>query len=669
MVDRMTDKNFHVIENEWIVLKDGTKLAARIWMPETASPGTPVPAVLEFLPYRKRNGTAPRDESTYPVFAAAGIAGVRVDIRGCGESDGVIDGEYTVRELADAVEVIEWIAAQDWSNGNVGMMGISWGGFNGLQVAALKPPALKAVISLSSTVDRYNDDIHYKNGAHLSAQASWAATMGAYQSRAPDPDLVGDRWRDMWLERLENEPFFMKEWLSHQRRDAFWRHGSIGEDFSGYSVPSLVIAGWADGYRNTPLKAVVGMPENAWGLVGPWVHKYPHFAYPKPRTDFHAEAIAWWRHWLCGEDNKAEATPRLRAYILDGPKPARWRETDPGYWVAVDKWTAPETLLLSPNASGRLERDPSHRAKGSALLRSPLDTGTASGEFFTLKPDTEMAGDQRLDDAGSLTFDSGVLAEECVVLGQPVAKLSLSSDAPLGNLAVRLVDVHPDGTATRVSYGVLNLAHRHGNAEPQPLEPGKPVEIELALDACGYRFAPGHRIRLSLSSAYWPTILPSPYDATLSIDLATLQVELPLLGAHRRIEIPEPANPDPLPHYDVLSEGSSGRSVERDLLQGVTRYRVSEDTGLSRHPGNGLCSRDTRDEIWSIAPGDPLSMTAEIDWTCTTEREGWRVRTHYTSHLSCTETEWVISERIEALHGEDTVFERARSARIPRDYM
>ena len=198
----MRNCEFSVLENEWITLKDGTRLAARIWMPEPAR-SEPVPAVLEFLPYRKRNGTAPRDESTSPVFAAAGIAGVRVDIRGSGESEGVIDGEYTERELSDACEVIEWIARQPWSNGNVGMMGISWGGFNALQVAALKPPALKAVISIASTVDRYNDDIHYKNGTHLSAHLSWAATMLAYQSRSPDPTIVGDRWREMWHQRLE----------------------------------------------------------------------------------------------------------------------------------------------------------------------------------------------------------------------------------------------------------------------------------------------------------------------------------------------------------------------------------------------------------------------------------------------------------------------------------
>ena len=665
----MANRNFHVIENEWIVLKDGTRLAARIWMPDGASSEELMPAVLEFLPYRKRNGTAPRDESTYPVFAAAGIAGIRVDIRGSGESDGVIDGEYTPRELSDAVEVIEWIVAQDWSNGNVGMMGISWGGFNCLQVAALKPPALKAVISIASTVDRYNDDIHYKNGAHLSAQMSWAATMSAYQSRPPDPELVGERWLAMWQDRLENEPFFMQEWLSHQRRDAFWRHGSICEDFDAFPVPALMIAGWADGYRNTPLNMVTGMPDRAWALVGPWVHKYPHFAYPRPRADFHAEAIAWWRRWLCGEKNAVEETPHVRAYILDGPRPGLWREADPGYWIAKNRWEAPKPLTLTIGAAGGLERDPAGQAAGHALLRSPLDTGTGAGEFFTLKPDSEMAGDQRGDDAGSLAFDSAVLTEACVILGRPVVALTVSSDAPLANLAARLVDVHPDGTATRVAYGVLNLAHRHGNAEPQPLEPGVSTDITLVLDACGYRFQPGHLIRLSLSSAYWPIILPPPFNATMEIDLGTMELQLPLLGTHRRIEVPEPSNPDPLPKYETLVEGSSGRSVERDLREGVTRYRVSEDTGLNRHPGNGLSTRDIRDEVWSIALNDPLSVTARIEWTCMTEREGWQAHTHIVSALSCTAAEWVISERIEAFRDGRSIFSRERKASVRRDHM
>ncbi|WP_292169543.1 CocE/NonD family hydrolase [Mesorhizobium sp.] len=381
------------------------------------------------------------------------------------------------------------------------------------------------------------------------------------------------------------------------------------------------------------------------------------------------EAISWWRRWLCAEDNKAENTPRLRAYILDGPRPGRRREADPGYWVAMDKWGVRDMLTFSVDASGRLTRDDSSPAERKALLHSPQDTGTAAGEFFPVKPDSEMAGDQRVDDAGSLTFDSVVLAEECVVLGQPLVKLSLSSDTDLANIVVRLVDVHADGSATRVSYGVLNLAHRNCNAEPQPMKPGETVAVELVLDACGYRFAPGHRLRLSLSSAYWPTILPPPCDATLVIDLSALQLQLPLLGGHRRIEVPQPPDPDPLPRYEVLMEGLSARSVERDLQQGVTHYRVHEDTGLSQHPENGLCTRDIRREVWSIAPDDPLSLAAEIRWTCATQRTDWRTESHCTTRLSCTATEWVISERVEAVADGHKVFERDRNAGISRDQM
>ncbi len=505
----MSEREFTVIENEWIRLKDGTELAARIWMP-AGTEADPVPAVLEYLPYRKQGGTSLRDESTYPVFAAAGIAGVRVDIRGSGESEGVIDGEYTPRELSDGCEIVEWIAAQPWSNGKVGMMGISWGGFNCLQVAALKPPALKAVISIASTVDRYNDDIHYKNGCHLSAQLSWAATMLGYQSRSPDPAIVGDRWKQMWMERLEKEPFFMEEWLEHQRRDEFWQHGSICEDFDRVEIPALVIAGWADGYRNTPLKAVEGLGDKAKALIGPWVHKYPHFAFPKPRADFHGEAIRWWNRWLRDEENGAENGPQVRAYILDGPRPSLRRDSDPGRWVAKDAWATPEMHLFGISHDGRLTPSAGGTGIGEVYLKSPLDTGTASGEYFTLKPDAEMAGDQRIDDAGSLTFETAPLLEAADYLGQPTLTVDVTCQEPTANLAVRLVDVHPDGTATRVAFGVLNLSHRDGNAQPRAMEPGRKTRITLTLDACGYRFRAGNRIRVSLSTSYWPLILPPP---------------------------------------------------------------------------------------------------------------------------------------------------------------
>ena len=154
------------------------------------------------------------------------------------------------RELEDACEVIAWLGRQPWCDGRVGMMGKSWGGFNALQTAALRPPALKAIITVCSTDDRYADDVHYMGGALLNDNLWWGTIMLAYQARPPDPALVGEGWRSQWLERLRGLPFFPALWLAHQRRDAYWRHGSVCEDFSAIACPVFAVGGWADAYTN-----------------------------------------------------------------------------------------------------------------------------------------------------------------------------------------------------------------------------------------------------------------------------------------------------------------------------------------------------------------------------------------------------------------------------------
>lgn len=657
-----------LVDNQWIPLRDGAQLAARIWMP-ALNDNEALPAVLEFLPYRKRNGTSKRDEVTYPAFAAAGIVGVRVDIRGSGESDGVIDGEYTVRELSDAVEVIEWIASQSWSNGNVGMMGISWGGFNALQVAALKPPALKAVISLSSTVDRYNDDVHYKNGTHLSAQFSWAAYMLALQALPPDPQLVGERWRDMWLQRLEDEPFFLKDWLSHQCRDEFWQHGSIAENFEDIKIPVLVIAGWADGYRNTPLKVVTGMPDNTIALIGPWVHLYPHLASPRPSADFIQEAIGWWNHWLRGEENDVGKTPQVRAFVIDGLRPGNPGDHAPGFWVAKSRWKPPQYRLLILDENEQLSEEPYGRSNRRLSIRSPLDTGIAGGEWWASSTYGQLPGDQRVDEGGSLVFENDALNIPCTLLGMPKLQLTLSSDSPLANIAVRLIDVHPDGVETRVSYAVLNLAHRESNAEPKFLIPGKDERIEIILDACGYRFGPGHRIKLAISTAYWPLIFPPPFYATLNIDTSSIRLMLPLLGDHELIDVAEPTNLNPLPSYESLSSGKWKRWIERDIVKGLTHYRAVSASGLSRHPDNGLVQGGEFNETWTISEHDPLSMQGECHSTSKLSRDDWQVLLTCVSTISCTKTYWAITESIDARCNGVKFFSRARNEKIPRDFM
>ena len=661
--------SFHIEENVYIPLADGRQLSARLWMPE-GTDKTPVPAILEYLPYRKRDGTAPRDESTYPTFATAGYAGVRVDISGTGESDGDFDDEYSPRELADGVEVIAWIAAQDWCNGSVGMMGISWGGFNSLQIAALQPPALKAVISIGTTVDRYNDDIHYKNGCLLYSNFWWSSVMLCYASRPPDPALVGDRWRDMWLHRLNTQPFPLRLWLAHQRRDDYWKHGSISENYSQLKIPALVISGWADGYLNAPPACAENL-SNGKAINGPWIHKYPHFAYPHPRMDFLAEAIRWWDCWLKGEENGASDIPAYRAYISENVRPAKWREHEAGRWIAEEQWPSDniDTKTLYLARFGQVTLDPSEPEE--LTLCSPLDCGTAGGEIFTLKPDADMQSDQRSDDAGSLIFETDVLKQSVDILGRPMVRLRVAIDKPLGNITARLVDVHPDGTGFRVSWGVINIAHRNGNSDPVPVTPDQFVDISIELDECGYRFLSGHRLRLSISTAYWPMIMPPPEAITARIELGEASaIELPVRSIDDdRYDVPEPADPSPLPDYPSHSPPHCERRVDRDLQNQHTCYTIEDDTGEDEMPGHGLRTRHHHRSSWDIDWHDPLSARSHSIYTSWMSRGDWSIRTESESEWWCDATHYFIKAEVRAFEGDTLINTRSWQESIPRDCM
>ena len=667
------DPTYTVIDDTFITLADGRRLAARMWMPDSAmSDGgvNPVPAIVEYIPYRKRDGTAARDESVYPAFAAAGYAGIRVDRAGHGESDGEFDDEYSPAELADGVEVIAWIAAQPWCSGAVGMMGISWGGFNALQIAALRPPALRAIISIGSTVDRYNDDIHYKNGCQLYSNVSWSSNMLCYAARAPDPMLVGGRWRDMWLNRLATQPFPLSTWLKHQRRDEFWRHGSISDDYAAIQVPTLIMSGWCDGYVNAPPAAAANLTTPTKAVNGPWIHKYPHFAWPKPRMDFQGEALRWWDRWLKEIRNDAESLPAYRAFISEAVRPQPRREHEAGRWVGEQHWPSPHIKPRSwyLTAGNELSMQPGDGTRTSVC--SPQDCGIAAGEFFTLKPEGELPADQRIDDAGSLTFFTPVLNEPLDVLGRPNLTLRVSIDAPLGNLAVRLVDVHPDGVSQRVSFGALNLAHRNSNAEPAQMPAEEFQTIHLALDECGYRFRAGHRLGICISTSYWPWLHPCPYKTTATFDLdKDCSLELPVRTGDDEIDVAQPEDPNPLPEYVVHLPGEERRWVERDLGTHTTHYHVLTDTGDAEQPEHGLIWGERREDCYSINAEDPLSARFDCRYSHRTRRGDWSVRVETRTRMSCDAHHFHLRAEVQAYEDGERVHERHWEESIPRDLM
>jgi putative CocE/NonD family hydrolase len=651
-----------------IVMPDGCRLSARVWMPEDAE-RHPVPAILEHLPYRKRDGTAARDSLTHPYFAGHGYASIRVDMRGNGDSEGIMEDEYTEQELQDACEVIAWAAAQPWCSGTVGMMGISWGGFNSLQVAAKQPAALKAIITLCSTDDRYADDIHYKGGLLLNENMGWGATMLSYSSRPPDPALAGDnKWRNMWFDRLENEPFLPALWLKHQRRNIYWKRGSVCEDFAAIKAATLAVGGWGDAYKNAVARIVDGVQAPAKGIIGPWIHKYPHFAVPNPAIGFLQEALRWWDRWLKDIDTGVDGEPAMRVYVMDSVPPKEWYEVRPGRWIGTDGWTSNDisTRRLHLGEGGVLSKDPV--ALSPVRIASPQDCGMAGGEYCAIWLGPELPGDQRIDDEKSACFESEPLADSLDIVGTPTVRLKLAANRKWAMLAVRLCDVQPDGASTRVTYGVLNLCHRKGHEFPEDVIAGELLEITLKLDDIAYRLAPGNRLRVAISSTYWPLVWPSPEPVTLTLHEGAIELPVRAPHIHDNVSFPEPEAATPW-QTETLRKNSNSRKVARNPATGSLTLNIVDDFGEVRDSDHGLVNGSVARETWTINAADPLSAEGETHWTQTLSRNEWSVRTETFTKMRSDAQNFHLTGRIVAYEGATLVFERNFEETVARDHI
>ncbi|KAL9566575.1 hypothetical protein ACKAV7_009490 [Fusarium commune] len=657
-----------IIYHEPITLSDGTVLSAMIWLPKNAK-SHPVPAILEYLPYRKRDMTAVRDAMNHPYVAAHGYACVRVDMRGTGDSQGILRGEYLPQEQDDALEILKWIATQDWCTGSIGMIGISWGGFNGLQVAARRPPELKAVISICSTDMRYDDDIHYMGGCILTENLTWAASMFSINSSPPDPALVGDQWRDLWLKRLESGGLFAEEWHQHQRRDDFWKHASIGEDYSSIKCPVYLVGGWMDPYTNTIFRMLENLKVPRKGLVGPWGHKYPNFGYPGPQIGFLQESIRWWDKWLKGSETGIMHEPMLRCYLQDTTPPAPYMDDRPGRWVAEDSWSDsnPSSLRfgLSPGQLTTGDSTSDYKLE----ICSPQTVGFAGGRWLIFGVEGEGPGDQRLEAGGSLLFDSQPLTEPLDFLGAPLLKLRIASNKTNALVAATLSEVLPNGAATKVSHGVLNLTHRHGHEDVRPLEPGKFYDITLKLNHFGQRIGAGSRLRLALSSTYFPLVWPSPEVTTLTIDCA-----------HSTLDLPERDDNPQDSHLKPFKPAVNGSLSQTELRPAKHRNYVTNDWDSGE---TALCV-DWDDGMWevnetgwkygwwtglksSVKPDDPLSAEVEQRFVRDFERDDIVIKTKGWTKMKMAKTDMIITARLDAYENGKAVFGRDFSFTIPRD--
>ncbi len=663
-----------VIENIFIPLKDGTKLAARLWLPVDADK-TPVPCVLEYIPYRKTDGTRGRDEPMHGWFARHGTAAIRVDQRGSGESDGLMEDEYLLQEQDDAIEVIAWIAEQDWCTGSVGMMGKSWGGFNCLQVAMRRPPALKAILSVCSTDDRYTDDIHYMGGCLLNDNLWWGAIMHAYQARPLDPAIVGERWREAWLSRVKAMPNWPTLWLKNQRRNAYWKHGSVNEDWNAINIPVMITGGWADAYTNTLPRLLAGLNVPRLGIVGPWAHIYPHDGVPGPAIGFLQEAQRWWDHWLKGVDTGIMQEPMLRAYIEDEAGAGKWAGHRNGYWAGEVVWPSPSIKSLEMALSDKIlggNVTPSQELS----FRSPQWVGMGCGEWMGTGVAGEQPSDQRIDDGMSLCFDTAPLDDDFAILGAPEFECEIASDKPIAQLAVRLCHVRPDGASHRVSYAVLNLTHRDSHEHPEALEPGRFYKVKVTLNACGHVFKKGSRVRLALSTAYWPLIWPAPEAATLTLRTGGSYLSLPVRerSPDDADVVFDPPMSAPDAPVTIVRQGRAERTSEIDLLNNSATYRTVGEggvfgEGVRRFDETGTSlSHDLTREL-TISADDPLCARYVIKGAYEMGREGWMTRSETRLEMTSTLTDFYVKARTEIFENGVSMLVREWDDKVPRDLM
>jgi predicted acyl esterase len=612
---------------QWIHMRDGARLAVTLYLPESA----PLwPVVLEANPYRKDDVTASYAGEYRRLRDEGGYAVARVDLRGTGSSEGVAADEYPVQEQDDLCEVVAWLARQSWCTGAVGMYGSSYSGFNSLQVAMRRPPELKAIIAIYATDDRYTDDVHYHGGSRRALDlVDYPLYMVAMNALPPVPLRFGEGWRTVWDERVERlEPWVLR-WLEEQVDGPYWRHGSLRPGYERIACPTMLVGGWADGYRNATLRAFERLEVPKRLLLGPWSHASPESSLPGPRIDLVPEMLRWFDRWVKAEPNGVDDEPPVAVYVRRSTRPAFDLDEVEGRWRFESGWPvdrARDVTLPLADALPLLVSD-TLPVRGDV---GPTASISCAGHLPFGQPD-----DQRPDDALSLLYEWAVGDEALEILGYPRLDVVARSSAPVAFLSVKLSDVFEDGTSSLVSRGFLNLTHRRSHEVPEALVPEEPYRVTVGLDATSWTFDPGHRIRLALAGADWPNVWPPPEPLTLRIERTGSALTLPgVSGTSSGRSEPHfgPSRTGPSAadrpgregDHAASARGDADRAevpvwrVERDLVRHETRVVIAHGSETSLEVGGrcieryrGCCAVSTSDPGRARAEG---SARFELAW-------------------------------------------------------
>ena len=622
-----------------IPLADGERLSVTLFIPDQV----PAPCILEALPYRKddmTSGWRPEYERFCTEF---GFAVARIDVRGTGSSSGRATDEYPEAEQRDLTEAIAWLALQPWCSGQVGMFGTSYGGFNSFQLACERPAHLGAIIPIYATDDRFTDDVHYMGGAFKWIdQVDYCAYMTPMNALPPVPELWEEgrtdsdpNWRTEWMRRIDEHEPWQLTWMSHPTDDDYWRHGSVNPDYDRIDIPTMIIAGWADGYRNTTFRTIERLSSPTRLLAGPWSHAAPTSSAPGPRIDH---------------------VPQMAAFFAEhlglGAALPTW--TLPHTWYARYSH-APDPVLDTVPGEWRSDTWPSDRS-------GTLDLALEDRPTYAVRPDVGIdawiscaghlpygqSGDQRVDDAKSITWDFPV-DEPIEIAGHVHVRAHVTATCPHPIVAVRLCDVAPDGTSTLVTRGTLLIS-------PEG-------EVDVELEATAWRWLPGRTLRVSVAGADWPNVVAPGGPGFLTLRDAVLT--LPTYDADSDAPVPDFA-----PGNAESSEDTEGITwrIERDVARRVTRCVVGSVSDYSTAFGSaserydGWVSVDER--TFAQHAHSDVEFTLRFDATDTTEAVIAHARS--VMDLATREDSYDLRIHLVVRDGDEIIRERTWEQSFPR---
>ena len=659
-------------------VRDGLELSANLWLPvpRTDHADETFGVILEMIPYGKDSWRRNSDTARGEWLAARGFALCRLDVRGTGSSPGIALDEYTEAETDDGYDAVEWLAAQPWCNGNVGMWGISYGGFTSIQVAKLRPPHLRAILPMYATDDRYRDDVHIRGGCVTASDKSqYAVSQLGMNALPPLPSFRGAGWKEEWRGRLEQTPPWLLAWIREQTDGPYWRRGSLAPDYDALECAVFQVAGWSDGYVDPAFRMQerCGRAAPVRTLVGNWVHSFPDDAYPGPNLDWLHELVRFFDRYLKGIENGWEHEPALVWFEREHAEPEAFPATWPGRWRAASSFPVPGTVaqalflgrgVLADAAQVTDGRDDlPHRA--TAGTSGPLSWGAGGHP-------NGLARDLRPDEARSLVYTSEALVEPVSIIGSPEAVLHLTATMPIATCVVRLSDVAPDGSSALVAQGVLNLTHRLSDTDPSPMPTrGLATEaVRIPLRTSGYRFAPGHRLRVAVLTSLWPVLWPSPLPGELRVHhgpLAPSRLLLPVLpDGVATLDVPA-FRLDPAGEREVgaYREDPSEWRIEEDVLRGTVTVTIFDGGESTQEDGSTLYSSERL--VLAAADADPAHARLDSDVIYRWAGDGFAIDVRAEGVIASDEGAFDVRVALAVRLDGEPFFEREWRERIPRN--